>query len=101
MSAPEPRFDDVVHARNRLQICAMLARVDALAFPTVREALDVEDYVVSKHLKVLVDAGYVSSRKERHHGRTQTWLRLTDDGRHALERHLAELRRILAADDAG
>ena len=95
----QPRFDEVIHARNRLQICALLAAVDSADFATVQRALGVGDYVVSKHLKLLVQAGYVTSHKERVHGRTQTWLTLTDTGRTALQDHLAELRRITGLGD--
>lgn len=34
-------FDEVIHAPNRMQICAMLATV-SLTFATIREALDVK-----------------------------------------------------------
>ncbi len=90
----EPAFDEVIHAPNRLQICAMLAPVDALDFGTVRESLGVSDSVLSKHVKVLTDVGYVDVTKTRHASRSRTWLSLTDTGRTALEAHLAELRRI-------
>ena len=89
-----PRFNEVIHARNRLQICALLAEVDTVDFATVQDTLGVSDYVVSKHLKILIEAGYVSTHKERVHGRAATWLTLTDTGRAALQEHLAELRRI-------
>ena len=89
-----PTFNEVIHARNRLQICALLAEVDSVDFATVRETLGVSDYVVSKHLKVLADADYVRTHKEKQHGRARTWLSLTDTGRAALHAHLAELRRI-------
>ena len=92
----EPRFDDVVHARHRLQICALLSDVDAVSFGTVREALEVNDYVVSKHVKVLVEAGYVTTSKSRDLGRAQTWLHLTDAGTAAFEGHLAALREMTA-----
>lgn len=92
--SPTPKFDEVIHARNRLQICALLDEVDSVDFATVRDALDVGDYVVSKHLKILVEAGYVRTHKEKFHGRARTWLTLTDSGRAALYGHLAELRRI-------
>ena len=91
-----PAFDDIVHAPNRLQICAMLAPVDALDFATVREALAVSDSVLSKHVRVLTDAGYVHTAKTRHASRSRTWLSLTDTGRAAVASHLAELRRIAA-----
>lgn len=89
-----PRFDEIIHARNRLQICALLAEVDAVDFATVQQALGVSDYVVSKHLRVLIDADYVRTTKERQRGRVRTWLTLTDAGHAALQGHLAELRRI-------
>lgn len=95
----KPRFDDVIHARNRLQICALLAEVDSVDFAAVQDALGVSDYVVSKHLKLLTEAGYVRTHKERVHGRAQTWLTLTDIGRTALQEHLAELRRITGLGD--
>lgn len=89
-----PRFDEIIHARHRLQICALLAEVDSVDFATVQQALGVSDYVVSKHLKVLVDADYVQTTKERQHGRARTWLTLTEPGRAAFQGHLAELHRI-------
>lgn len=96
----QPAFNDVIHAPNRLQVCAMLAPVDALDFATVREALSVSDSVLSKHVRVLTDAGYLHTTKTPHLSRTRTWLALTDTGRAALEAHLAELRRIAATATA-
>jgi DNA-binding MarR family transcriptional regulator len=96
-----PAFDEVVHAPNRLQICAMLAAVDALEFATVRDALTVSDSVLSKHVKVLVEAGYVEITRTPHGSRTRTWLALTTAGRAALGGHLAELHRIAAMATSG
>ncbi|MFE8977239.1 transcriptional regulator [Streptomyces cyaneofuscatus] len=84
-----PRYDAVIHAPNRLQICAMLAAVDSMEFSRVRESLGVSDSVLSKHLKVLEGASY-----------PRTWIALTRDGRRALAGHIAELRRIVAFADA-
>lgn len=68
------------HARNRLQICALLTEVDSLDFATVQAALGVSDYLVSKHLTILIEAGYMNTQKERVHGRAAPWLTLTDTG---------------------
>ncbi|MBO3102310.1 transcriptional regulator [Cellulomonas sp. zg-ZUI168] len=95
-SVTTPVFDEIIHAANRLQVCAMLAAVDQLEFSTVRETLSVSDSVLSKHVKVLADAGYVEVSKVPRGSRTRTWLSLTDAGRAALDGHLAELRRIAA-----
>jgi hypothetical protein len=53
------RFDEIVHAPNRLQICAILSAVDSADFATVRECLGVADSVLSKRIRVLHGAGYL------------------------------------------
>ena len=89
-----PVFDPVIHAPGRLQICAMLSAVDQAEFATVRDAIAVSDSVMSKHLKLLEDAGYVALRKSPFNGRSRTWLRLTKEGRKAFAAHVAELNRL-------
>lgn len=95
-----PRFDPVVHAPNRLRICAMLAAVESAEFATVRDELDVSDSVLSKHIRVLEEAGYVQVRKSTVTSRQRTWLSLTKAGRAALEGHVAELQRLLSPETA-
>jgi DNA-binding MarR family transcriptional regulator len=89
------RFDDVVHAPNRLQICAILAAVDSADFATVRDALGVADSVLSKHVRVLHDAGYVAVHKTTFASRVRTSLSLTAAGRAAYEGHVAALQAIV------
>ncbi|MCY7290018.1 MAG: transcriptional regulator [Cryobacterium sp.] len=91
-----PRFDVVVHAPLRLQICAMLAAVDSAEFSAIRDELGVSDSVLSKHVKVLDEAGYLRVRKAVVASRQRTWLALTAGGRRALAGHVAELQRLLA-----
>ncbi|WP_425307844.1 transcriptional regulator [Ammonicoccus fulvus] len=89
-------FDEVVHAPHRLKICAMLADVDQVEFGVLRDGLGVADSVLSKQLKVLVDAGYVDLQKPTGRGgKVRTWARLTKDGRRAFEGHLAALRTMV------
>ena len=95
MSAP--RFDAVVHAPNRLQICALLRTVDSAEFGTVRDELGISDSVLSKHVRVLEETGYVKISKATVASRQRTWLALTRSGRDALDGHVAELRRLLDA----
>ena len=94
MTAVEPRFDSVVHAPPRLQICGLLAAVDTMEFATVRDAVGVSDSVLSKHVKQLEEAGYVVVRKATVASRQRTSLALTREGRAAFDAHVAELRRI-------
>ncbi len=93
---PTPAFDEVVHAPHRLRICAFLDAATSAEFGAVRDLLDVADSVASKHLKVLVDAGYVELDKPTGRGRVRTWVRLTDAGRTAYRGHVAALRSITA-----
>jgi DNA-binding MarR family transcriptional regulator len=89
-------LDPVIHAPNRLQMCCMLAQADTIDFATVREALNVSESVLSKHVKTLEEAGYVGVRKAASDGRQRTWLSLTPHGRKALKRHLAALKAMMA-----
>ena len=94
MTTVEPRFDVVVHAPPRLQICGLLAAVDSMEFAAVRDAVGVSDSVLSKHVKQLEEAGYVAVRKATIASRQRTSLALTPAGRRAFGAHVAELRRI-------
>lgn len=96
-----PVFDPVIHAPGRLQICAILSQVDDAEFAMIRDAIKVSDSVLSKHLKLLEDAGYVAPRKAPVDGRQRTWLSLTAAGRKAFGAHVAELTRLANVSHAG
>lgn len=89
----EPVFDAVIHAPGRLQICALLSAAEA-EFATIRDTIQVSDSVLSKHVKMLEEAGYVAVRKAPFAGRQRTWLSLTATGRKAFAGHVAELTRL-------
>ncbi len=93
----KPRFDTVIHAPNRLQICAFLAPLEKAEFQVLRDELDVSDSVLSKHIKQLQVAGYVKQRKSKVNGRQRTWAYLTRKGRKAFEDHVEELKRLVAS----
>ncbi len=84
----------MIHAPGRLQICALLSAAEEAEFSTIRDAIGVSDSVLSKHLKLLEEAGYVRPRKAAADGRQRTWLSLTPDGRRAFGAHVAELTRL-------
>lgn len=96
----EAAFDELIHAPVRLRICGLLRAVDELEFGALRDALGVSDATLSKHLKILADSAYVSSRKTRSSTRSDarrlTWLRLGDVGRAAFDAHVAALQSIAA-----
>ena len=41
-------FDPVIHAPGRLQICAILSRIDEAEFAVIRDAIKMSDSVLSK-----------------------------------------------------
>ncbi len=88
-------FDAIIHAPNRLHICALLSPLEQVEFRVIREELGVSDSVLSKHIKQLEDAGYIKQRKNIVSGRARRWFHLTSKGRKAFELHLEELQRIL------
>ncbi|TDC56426.1 MarR family transcriptional regulator [Actinomadura sp. KC345] len=98
MTRPAPSadaFDAVIHAPQRLRICAMLDPATQIEFSLVQERLDVSASVLSKHVSVLMDAGYVEQHKAVRDTRQRVWLRLTAEGRAAYRGHVAALRKIV------
>ena len=96
-----PEFDPVVHAPVRLQVCALLAAVDEADFSALRAELGLSDSVLSKHLKVLAESGYLVLKKSTVASRVRTRVALTRAGRRAYTAHVAELQRLVAGDRAG
>lgn len=94
-----PELDPLIHAPARLQLVTTLTAVSEAEFAVLRDALEVSDSVLSKHVSALAAAGYVRSRKGVHEGRRTTWVALTDAGRAALGAHVAALRELIDVVD--
>ncbi|GAB6902954.1 transcriptional regulator [Kineosporia succinea] len=92
------QFDEVIHAPNRLRICAFLAATSEAEFAVLRDLLGVADSVLSKHLKVLQDAGYLTVTKPTGRGRVKTWVKLTPAGRTAYRGHVTALQGLIEQD---
>lgn len=73
---------------------AVLVNVSEMEFATLRELLDVSDSLLSKHLALLSDAGYVQLVKAKARGRQRTWVAVTPSGRKALNHHFAALQAL-------
>lgn len=89
------RFNETIHAPLRLRTCAFLEATAEVEFSVLREFLAVADSVVSKHLKVLQEAGYVQLTKPTGRGRVRTWVSLTTEGRTAYADHVSALRALV------
>ncbi len=88
-------FDEIVHAPHRLRVCAFLDATSSAEFATLRDLLGVADSVLSKHLKVLHEAGYVTITKPTGRGRVRTWVALSPAGRRAYAGHVAALKALV------
>jgi DNA-binding MarR family transcriptional regulator len=88
-------FDQVIHAPVRLRVCAALAPVREIEFGTLLTVLGVSKSALSKHVAVLVEAGYVDQRRAVRDTRQRLWLALTAAGRTAYDAHVTALRHIV------
>ncbi|CAN5243315.1 MAG: transcriptional regulator [Euzebyales bacterium] len=99
---PASGLDDAVHQRVRLGVLAILAEVRDADFAYLRDALQVTDGNLSRHLQTLEQSGHVAVRKGFEGRRPRTWIAATDAGRQALETELGALRTLIdRVDRAG
>jgi DNA-binding MarR family transcriptional regulator len=96
---PRHRLDARVHSPIRLSVMAILSGVDEATFSFVAETVQLSAPMLSKHVTILEDAGYVTVRKGSVGRRPRTWLALTAAGRTRFADHVAALRAI--TDSAG
>ena len=88
-------LDAVIHERTRLGIVGALAANERLSFVELRNILRSTDGNLSAHTRKLEDVGYIKASK-RFEGRLpRTEYELTQAGRHALERYLEQMDRLL------
>jgi len=79
-----PELDPVLHAQTRLQLAAVLVRLDdgeELSFPQLQELLGLTAGNLSTHLRRLEDAGYVAVSKAYRDRVPVTGVALTSIGR--------------------
>ena len=88
-------LDAAVVSPVRLKLLTTLTAVSEAEFSTLRDALQVSDSVLSKHVTAFEEIGYVRRRKGVHCGRRTTWISLTTRGREALSAHVAALRALI------
>ncbi len=89
-------IDENVHGRVRLTVLIYLSTVAKADFVVVRNAIGITDGTLSKHVKRLVEAGYVRSTKAIVDDKAKTSLSLTEQGVAALAGYLANLKSMMA-----
>lgn len=94
MSHPRNQLDEIIHQPVRFSIVALLVAAKRAEFSFVRDGVEISDSLLSRHITLLEDAGYVNVEKGYVGKRPRTWLSLTSKGRRAFETHVAALREI-------
>ena len=97
MSNTKIVIDPIIHAPNRLKICAILTTVAEIEFKLLKEHLEISDSVLSKHLKALEEPCYIKLKKRSDLGRQRTWVSLTTKGREAFNIHVNALKEIVGS----
>jgi DNA-binding MarR family transcriptional regulator len=95
VSHPVQALDDVVHQRTRLGLLAILNEVSRAEFGYLKDALELTGGNLSRHLRVLEDAGLIDVEKGYEGRRPRTWLKITKRGRQALTEELAALKALV------
>ena len=88
-------IDEVIHGRLRLGIMAYLAHAEAADFTELKTALKATQGNLSIHLRKLEEAGYVTIQKTFVDRVPRTLIRLTDEGRDAVQRYNRTMQRVL------
>lgn len=99
MTLEQSAFNEVIHAPQRLRICAMLSGAQQLEFAVLQDRLGLSKSALSKHLAHLVDAGYVHQERVLRDSRNRLWLSLTREGARAYAAHVQALQQIVGTDD--
>ena len=90
-------LERVIHEKARLGILTSLTiHREGLLFSDMKELCALTDGNLSRHLKVLQEAGLVEIWKGFRHGRPQTLCRLTTEGRQRFLGYISELEKVIA-----
>lgn len=95
--SPPPQWSTIsrIHSPVRLVVMSTCNTVGEAEFGYLRERANVSDSLLSKHVAMLADAGYVVIRKGRVDGAPITWIAITDTGRRAFGDYRVALSEIL------
>lgn len=88
-------LDEVIHSPLRLSIMAALRPVTRMEFRLLRDTVEASDSLLSKHIAVPEQSGYVVVHKGYVGKRPRTWLSLSDGGRTAFAGYVDALRTLI------
>jgi DNA-binding MarR family transcriptional regulator len=89
------QIDRVVHEPARLMILMVLYTVEDADFTFLANVTELTDGNLSSHLRKLEEAGYVEIEKGYAGKKPRTTIRLTPEGREAIESYRSTMERAL------
>ena len=92
---PIAEIDPLIHAPTRLKIVAYLSIVESADFTFLMRQTGLTRGNLSVNLRKLEDAGYVCIKKEFVDRVPRTLIRLTDDGRQAIQIYRDNMQFVL------
>ena len=87
-------LDPLLVAPKRLRLMAILQASAWAEFSFLQTGLDIAKADLSKQMKALIDAEYVTSRRAGGRRGGTTWFRITNSGKHAYGQHVEALRAL-------
>jgi len=104
MSQPKFSYEGlnkVIHERARLGILtSLITHKGGLSFVEIKKLCDLMDGNLSRHIKVLAEAGFVSVEKSFQGNRPNTHCIITAIGQAAFSAYIEELERVVQAASA-
>ncbi len=88
-------LNPVLVSPKRLAAMGILAAVKKIEFGHLRDQLGLSDSDLSKQLKALTDAGYLTSKRTGKGRTRKSWFTITDAGRAELDAHAAALQLLV------
>jgi DNA-binding MarR family transcriptional regulator len=88
-------IDRTVHAPARLMILAYLSAVDSADFTFLLNQTGLTRGNLSSHLQKLEEVGYIEVQKEFVDRIPRTLIRLTDEGRQAIDSYKETMRQVV------
>ena len=92
---PIADIDRIIHSPARLMILALLAVVDSADFTFLMTQTGLTRGNLSSHLSKLEESGYVAIQKEFVENIPRTLIRLTEDGRVAIQSYRENMRQVV------
>ena len=92
-----PELNIVLHQPVRTRIVAYLAARGATTFNELKQALDITDGNLDSHMKKLINADYIETKKQAAtKGKQQTLYSLTETGSQEFEHYIEALKCLLS-----